>query len=85
MAYSTANLIAKAIKYCSFSDNSEEDGCQLLAYPEFTERFISIHFNLHNKFQEDTKVTDGITQKIPTKRIISLHETYNSRGTAHYI
>ena len=40
MAYSTANWIVMAIKYFSFSDNSEEDVYQLLAYPEFTERFI---------------------------------------------
>jgi hypothetical protein len=40
MAYSTANWIALAIKHFSFSDNSEEDVRQLLAYPEFTERFI---------------------------------------------
>jgi hypothetical protein len=40
MAYSTANWIEMAIKYLSFSDNSEEDVCQLLAYPEFTKRVI---------------------------------------------
>jgi predicted phosphoribosyltransferase len=40
MAYSTANFIAITIKYLSFSDNSEEDVRQLLAYPEFTERLI---------------------------------------------